>query len=163
MRFLCLLGLLLISGCVYTFSNSLPNHLKSVHIPVFTNETLEVGLAEELTTAVTDRFAQNNKLQVVTRDADAVLTGDIVGYEERVLGFSSDQRAEEYLVVVSVDMTLQDRVKNREVWSEEGIRGRASYFPDATTQGTAATVEEAITLAVEQIVDVAISRTFEGW
>lgn len=151
-----------LTGC-YTFSNSLPGHLRSVNIPVLENETLEATLSEELTTAVTDRFVQGNQLDVVQGTADAILEGRITGYEERVSGFNSQQRADEYLVVVTVDITFRDRVKNKEVWSEENIRGVASYFVGSTDVNTPSSESQAREVALRQIVDIVVSRTFEGW
>jgi len=158
-----LLGGLLLAGCPYSFSNSLPGHIKTVSIPVFENETLESELAEELTTAVTDRFVRDNQLSVVQQDADAELLGTITGFEDRVFGFNADQRADEYLVVLTVRLVFRDRVKNKEIWKEDQTRGVASYFLGSSQAGTPATVEQARALAITQIVDIIVSRTFEGW
>ena len=152
-----------IVGCAYTFNpSSIPGHIKTMEIPVLVNETLEVALAEEVTAGLIDRFVRDNALRVVQGDADAVLEGTITGYENRVFGFNADQRADEYIVILMVDLTFRDRVKNKEIWSRIGVRGSASYFLNGATGGV--TSEEAAReLAVKQVVDFAISRTTEGW
>lgn len=155
-------ALVLLTGCAYTFNPSLPGHIKTLQIPVVENETLEVELAEELTSALTDRFISDNNLNVVSRDGDAILEGTIVGYENRVFGFNAQQQAQEYIVLMQVKMTLRDRVKNKELWSEDNVRGVASYFVGGSGQ-TVSTEPEAQQLAIKQIVDFAISRTVEGW
>ena len=157
-----LAALLLVAGCAYTFNPSLPGHIKTLQIPVLENETLEVELAEQLTGALTDRFVADNNLNVVSRDGDAILEGTITGYENRVFGFNAQQQAQEYIVVMQVKMILRDRVKNKELWSEDNVRGVASYFVGGTGQ-TVSTEEQAQQLAVKQVVDFAISRTVEGW
>jgi len=161
MRRLALLGALLAAGCTYTFNPSLPSYIKTLEIPTAQNQTLEVKLADELTTALTDRFVADGHLRVVQDDADAVLESDITGYENRVFGFNAQQQAQEYIVVITVSMSLRDRVKNKELWSEDKVRGTASYFPGAAGDATG-TEEAARQLAFKQIVDYAISRN-EGW
>jgi hypothetical protein len=156
-------GLCLLQACAYTFNPSaIPSHIKTLEIPVVENQTLEVALSEELTNSLIDRFVSDNTLKVVQGDADAVLEGSITGYENRVFGFGSDQRAGEYIVIMTVNMTLRDRVKGKEIWSEEQVRGTASYAVGGGPE-VVATEEAARVLAVKQIVDFALSRTVEGW
>lgn len=155
-------ALSILAGCAYTFSPSLPSHLKTLQIPVVENQTLEVALTEALTGALTDRFVANNQLRVVQKDADAVLEADITGYENRVFGFNAEQQAQEYIVLIAVKMTLRDRVKGKDLWSEDNVRGVASYYVGGSGQ-TVTTEEGARVLAIKQIVDFALSRTVEGW
>jgi outer membrane lipopolysaccharide assembly protein LptE/RlpB len=162
LRIAALATAILLAGCAYTFNPSLPSHLKTLQIPVVENQTLEVALPEALTSALTDRFVANNQLRVVQKDADAVLEADITGYENRVFGFNAEQQAQEYIVLIAVKMTLRDRVKGKDLWSEENVRGVASYYVGGAGQ-TVTTEEGARVLAIKQIVDFALSRTVEGW
>lgn len=158
-----MVGLLLVGGCVYTFNPSnIPSHIKTLEVPVAENLTLEVALSDQLTTAMTERFVEDNTLRVVQKDADALLECVITGYENRVFGFNQDQVANEYVVILAVNMTLRDRVKSKEIWSGEQVKGQATYFLDGSDEGVT-TEEEARTLAIKQIVDFAISKTVEGW
>lgn len=157
------LAAVLLTGCTYTFNpSSVPGHIKSLEIPVAENQTLEVALSEELTAALTERFVADNTLRVVQKDADALLECSITGYEKRVFGFDQNQVANEYIVLLTVNLALRDRVKSKEIWSEEGVVGRASYALSGSEEGVA-TEEAARELAVKQIVDFAISKTVEGW
>jgi outer membrane lipopolysaccharide assembly protein LptE/RlpB len=162
MRRFLLSGALLLAGCAYTFNPSLPSYIKTLQIPVSDNQTLEVELSDELSSALSDRFVADGHLHVVQGDADAILESDVTGYENRVFGFNAQQQAQEYIVVMTVKMTLRDRVKNKELWSEDKVRGTASYFPGASGQ-TVSSEEAARRLAIKQIVDFAISRSVEGW
>ena len=164
MRHLPLLLLSALAGCAYTFNPSLPVHIKTLQIPVVENETLEPTLSRELTDALSERFIADNKLNVVSDNADAVLEGEIVEYQDRVFGFDNRQTADEYIVVMKVRMRLRDRVKNKDVWQEDGIQGRASYFVRGEGSGeTLTSEEEARVVVIEQIVDVVLSKTVEGW
>ena len=57
-------GLVLSAGCGYTASPALlPQHLKTVAIPVFENGTPEAQLESELTDAVIQRFVKDNQIR----------------------------------------------------------------------------------------------------
>jgi len=163
MKWLWLGGALVLAGCAYSFNpSSIPRHLQTVQIPVASNQTLEAEVSEELTQALTDRFVRDNTLRVVQKDADAVLESDITGYENRVFGFNAEQQADEYLVVVVVQMTFRDRVKNKELWQER-IQGTERYFVGGAGLATVNTEAGARALAIKQIVDSAVARTTEDW
>ena len=160
---LALTALLLVGGCVYSFNPSnIPSHIKTLEVPVAENQTLEVALSDQITTAMTERFVEDNSLRVVQKDADAVLDCVIIGYENRVFGFNQDQVADEYVVILAVNMTLRDRVKGKEIWSGELVKGQVTYSLVGTETGVT-TEDEARALAIKQIVDFAISKTVEGW
>jgi outer membrane lipopolysaccharide assembly protein LptE/RlpB len=165
MRFRPLLSFLVLAlpGCAYTFNpSSIPGHLKTLQIPTADNQTLEVSLAQELTQALTDRFVRDNVFKVVQDDADAVLDADITHYENRVSGFNAEQQADEYMVIMTVKMALRDRVKNKVIWSDDNVQGRASYTPGASGSAVG-TEEDARKLAYKQIVDFVVARSTEGW
>jgi len=162
MRPLLLLGALLTTGC-YTFNPAaLPGHIKTLEIPVVANRTLEPALAEQVTKGLSDRFIADNTLKVVQKNADAVLEGEVTGYQDRVFGFNSSRQANEYIVILTVKLTLRDRVKNKELWSSDAVVGRASYFVESSQSGVTSETD-ARALAIKQVVDYAISRTVEGW
>lgn len=162
MRRLLVLALVLVTGCTYSFNpSSVPSHLKTLEIPVVDNRTLEVELAEQLTADLIDRFVKDNTLRVVQGDADAILEGDILSYENRVFGFNAEERADEYVVIMVVQMTFRDRVKSKELW-QDNIRGRASYFLEGAGDGVSNELE-ARARAMKQIVDATLAKTTEGW
>jgi hypothetical protein len=154
---------LIASGCAYTFNPSaVPSHIKTLEIPVLANRTLEPALAEELTRDLTDRFLRDNTMRVVQKDGDAVLEGEITGYQDRVFGFNAEEKADEYIVLLTVKLRLRDRIKNKELWSEEHVQGRASYFLGAS-ENAVNSEEKARVLAMKQVVDFALARSVEGW
>ena len=137
--------------------------IKTVSVPVFRNETLKAELTEELTTAITDRFLNDNQLRVINQNADSVLEGVVVGYQDRVSSFTSDREADEYGVIVTVNLAFRDRVKRKDIWVEEGIVGFSTYYPSGSQEGLPTTEQEAREDAIRQIVDTTMSRTFQGW
>jgi lipopolysaccharide assembly LptE-like protein len=150
------------TGC-YTFNPAaLPGRIKTLEIPTVGNRTLEPALAEQVTKGLTDRFISDNTLKVVQKNADAVLEGEVTGYQDRVFGFNTSQQANEYIVILTVKLTLRDRIKNKEIWSSDSVVGRSSYFVGGPPGGVNSE-PDARALAIKQVVDFAISKTVEGW
>ena len=72
----------LLGGCGYTLQGNLPDHLKTVSVPVFKNRTTEPGAESTITSAVVNAFTTNGRLQGGRRstEADSILEGEIIGY-----------------------------------------------------------------------------------
>jgi hypothetical protein len=157
-------GLLLSLGCGYTASPALlPQHLKTVAIPVFENGTPEAQLEQELTDAVIQRFVRDNKLKIVDeRSANAVVRGRVTEYKNSVFGFSNSAQANEYRITIGVMVTFKDLVKNRELWSEQLVKSANYYVQDVPGQ-TAKTDVDGRKEAIEKIADEILARSVEGW
>ena len=155
-----------IPGCgVYgTRPGNLPSHIRTIAIPTFENRTTQAGLDEEITKSVVDRFVADNNLRVVGEpEADAVLTGAVVRYENSVFGFTADVRAEEYRVSLTVSCRLYDRAKNRELWRDENLTKTTNYYVVEVPGQPAQTEVDGRTEAVKKISDEILSRTVDVW
>ena len=154
----------LVAGCGYTASPALlPQHLKTVAIPVFENGTPEVRLEEEITNAVILKFVQDNHLKVVDeKTANAVVRGRVTTYKNSVFGFTQTGSSNEFRVTVAVDVTFKDLVKNRELWSGEIVKTANYYVVDVPGQ-KAQTELDGRQEAVSKIADEILSRSVEGW
>jgi hypothetical protein len=155
----------LAQGCGYTTSTALlPSHLRTIAVPVFENGTTEYTLEQEITAAVIARFVADNHLKVVDeRSANAVLRGRVILYRNSVFGFSTTAEAQEYRVSISVDVTLKDQVKNREVWKDPNLIKTANYYVVDVPGQVARTELDGRKEAVDKIAEAVVSRTVEGW
>ena len=161
-----LIGALLPAGCGYSFSgSSLPGHLKTIAIPVFENLSLDPTIAEEITRGVLEQFLEDNRLKVVREArADCVLAGKVTAYQRRVYSYTTAQEPQEYIVVVEIDVVLQDRVKNQDLWRKEGLRATATYAAVEGEQvGQADSEVEARSLAVRQLGQDILAKSLEQW
>lgn len=150
-----------LAGCFYTVRTSVPGHIKTIAIPVFVNRTLQPTLETDLTQVVIDRFQKDNHLALAEAgSADAVLEGTLVNYENRVYRFDENAQAQEYIVTVTMDAVVKDQVKNKDLWSQQGIRASATYQLGGAQARTEADARKE---AVEQLADILLSRTVEGW
>ena len=158
------LGLSLVGGCGYTLSSVLPGHIKTIAIPVFGNNTVEFGLADEVTQSLSDAFLADRRLKIVReRDADSVLRGTIVSYRNQVFGYTTAERATEYEVVLAVKIAFRDVVKNRDIWKEDALTVRTTYNVVAVGTEPAKTENDGRRDAIQKLADQILSRTLQGW
>jgi hypothetical protein len=155
---------LVCSGCAYTASPALlPQHLKTVAIPVFENATPEAQLEQQITTAVVAAFVRDNHLKIVDeKSANAVIRGKVTQYRNAVFGFTNASTATQYRVTVGVQVTFKDLVKNRELWSDEIVKS-VIYYVQQVPDHPAQTELDGRQEAVAKLADEILSRSVEGW
>ncbi len=125
---LCLLPLLFASCKIYTFSGStLPAHIKTVMIPVFTNKTLEPGIDDDVTTELSKEVLKS-QLRPANSDADATINGSVTRYVNRPHTFGAggaEVNVEQYIVQISAEVEFFDNRKDESIYkgtvSGEGI------------------------------------------
>ena len=155
---------LMCSGCGYTASPALlPQHLKTLAIPVFENGTPEAQLEQQITTAVVAAFVKDNHLRIVDeKSANAVIRGKVTQYRNAVFGFTNASTATQYRVTVGVQVTFKDLVKNRELWSDEIVKS-VIYYVQQVPDHPAQTELDGRQEAVAKLADEILSRSVEGW
>lgn len=94
--------------------------------------------------------------------ADAVLTGEIVEFINRPFSFSSELNAEEYHVVVKVNISLFNRRTNEPIWSNQVISGDGSYFVDVADED-AQTFDAAVDESITEITERILNLTVQDW
>lgn len=164
-RFLAWAALCWAAGCAYSFSGSnLPGHIKTISVPVLANESFDYQVADEATQTLVDRFIQDNRLKIVPlSQADAVLEGSLASYENRVYSYDRNENPEQYIVIVKLSLTFKDRVKNNEIWKEEGLTGSQVYSPGGRVEGSPTTEEDARKLALAELATDVLTKTLEQW
>ncbi len=152
-------------GCAYTTSPALlPQHLKTIAIPVFENATSEYTLEQEITDEVVQRFVRDNHLRIVDeKSANCVLRGKITQYKTAVFGFSNASEAQQYRVTIAMSVTFKDLVKNREIWADENIVRTANYYVQDVPGQAARTELDGRKEAISKLADEIITRSVQGW
>lgn len=88
---------ILLYGCgVYTFTGaSIPPEAKTISVFYFENKAalVEATLSQTLTDALRDRFASQTTLDLVERDGDLHLEGEITEYRTQPIAIQGDQTA----------------------------------------------------------------------
>lgn len=149
-------------GCGYSTSSRTAKGIKSIAVPFFENRTAEPNLEISVTERIIDNLLEDNTLRVVDEaDADALLEGSIVIFENTPFSFNRDLNAEEYHVIVTVEVTLFSRTLNEPIWEKKTIKGDASYFPDESINGI--TFDDALEEAVKEITERILNLTVQDW
>jgi outer membrane lipopolysaccharide assembly protein LptE/RlpB len=121
---------LLLNGCGYHLigrGSTLPEHLKTLSIPVFTNSSSQPEIHRELTSAVINAFITDGRVKVVRKgQSDMVINGQLTHYELKTLSFSTNNFAGDYIVELSVDVEVTDRVKN-EPYLKQSLKTEWNY------------------------------------
>jgi hypothetical protein len=147
----------------YTFSGStLPSHLKTVDIPLFANQSLMPGVAEEVTDALTKRIVSMNLLRISSSSGrgDATIRGRVVDYSNtpRTYGTSGVRQVQvsEYVVHITVDVEFADNKAGSSLYKGK-ITGEGIY--DFTTQNEALGRAN----AEKDVVDQILQHSVQSW
>jgi outer membrane lipopolysaccharide assembly protein LptE/RlpB len=113
---LVLAALLFSAGCGYHTAGhggQLPESVKTIAVPAFTNETTTYHIEQLLTAAVVQEFNTRTHYQILhdaSDSADATLRGTVLSTVASPLAYdTASGRAASVLVVVSMRVTLSDR------------------------------------------------------
>jgi hypothetical protein len=151
-----------LTGCgVYTFSGStLPSHLKTVDIPLFINQSLQPGVAEDITAELNKQVQESNLLKPVSQGSDATFNGKVLSYKNHPYTYGTQSLREvnvsSYSVTISVEVEFYDNKKDKVLYkgviTEEGIY-------DFNTE----TEETGKRKAVEKIIDQIMQNSVQSW
>ena len=105
--------LLLSSNCAYSTRSRLPEHAKSIAVPVFGNKSYYDEYTRRLEVEVTDSvrkyFLENGQLRIAGREeADLILEGEVMNLERRPLRTDRFGEPAEAQVKISSRISLYD-------------------------------------------------------
>jgi hypothetical protein len=151
-----------VSGCAYSTTARTAKGIKSVAVPFFDNKTAEPNLELRVTEMIIDNLVADNTLRVVDEaQADALLDGTIVEFRNLPFSFNRELNAEEYHVIITVNVTLFNRRLNKPIWENKTIKGDGSYFLDVPTPGLA--LDDAISESIFEITERILNLTVQDW
>lgn len=135
-----LLALAALAGCGYTLvgaSSALPEHLKTLYIAPFVNQTGRAELDQRLSEEVSQEWVRRGRLQLVSSpdNADAVLSGTVSAVQVMPVRFDSQGRASEYQLNVLADIQLVDRTGDEPevLWRDKRFSRSISYPVDVVS------------------------------
>jgi len=149
-------------GCGgYSVGTLLPEHIKTIAVPVFVNETDEPNLEIQATNAVINGLATDGTLRVVPDDeADVVLTVRIIKYERKAIRYTGATQPAEYRVTVTVLATLHDTREGTDLWTDNRLSGSTEFIVRA---GLPASEARARPEALEDLAHDVVEHIVEGW
>ncbi|MEW5758961.1 MAG: LptE family protein [Candidatus Omnitrophota bacterium] len=164
----------ILAGCGYTTKTALAPDLKTIHIDPFKNKinftsegsrsiykTYTAGVETTLTNSLVDRFIIDGSLRVVSsKNADLILSGELIDYRKDPVRYNADNEVEEYRVNILVDVRLYDSRNNKMLWELNNYGGDTSTFVEGNLEKSDDTiVREASFDLVRRIVE----KTVEAW
>jgi hypothetical protein len=151
-----------LSCCGYSTTSRTAKGIKTIAVPFFENQTSEPSIERNITERIIENLVDDNTLRVVDEEgADAVLDGVILSFANMPFSFNQELDAEEYVVVITTELTLFNRKLNQPIWEKKRIRGDGTYFLDAT-QGML-TYEDAMEEAIKEITEQILNLTVKDW
>jgi outer membrane lipopolysaccharide assembly protein LptE/RlpB len=158
---LCLFLPFMLQCGIYTFSGStLPSHIKTVSIPLFTNKSMEPGVAEELTRMVTQAYITNNTLRVTEKKAHSALRVTLLEYKNEPFTYDAQGLVREYRVVIRASAEFRDEKKNKDIWKNDNIVMYGVYSSEAPNIEKES---DGKARAMKQMGDFLIENTISGW
>ncbi len=130
--------------------SSLPPHIKSLNIPMFTNRTTRFELDVKLTQRVIDEMVARGKVEITADSdaADAVLLGEIIAFRATPIGFGEEATADRYSISIVAKVMLRDLVQKKVIYSNASFIYQGEYeVPEGTD------FESVETEALDEIAD----------
>jgi hypothetical protein len=157
------LAALLLAGCGYSTGGSLPDHIKTVAVPVFKNRTLEPGVESAITSGVVNAFSSGGRVRVVPTDqADAILEGEVVGYSLDGLAFDRNANVRAYRLRLVLNVEFRDVRRSALLWRQEGLEETSDFQVEGQVSDTVARGQGAVLQAASEIgrkvVNLAVDR-----
>jgi len=154
---------LVLAGCGYSTRGSLPDHIKTVAVPIFKNRTLEPGVDSAITSGVVDAFSSGGRVKMVPIDeADAILQGEVVSYSLDSLVFDQNANVGAYWLQGVLNVEFRDVRKSALLWPQEGLSATSDFQVQGAVSDTIAGGRGAVSQAAAEIgrkvVNLALDR-----
>ena len=148
--------------CIYSFTGaSVPEHLKTIAIPIADDRSggAEPGLREKITQLLTQKFIDDNTLQVSEKSiANAILECTIVSLSDAPSIVSAGEQIATRRITISVQVVNKDLVKRKTLFEKT-----FSNYGDYPSGGSIDSRKNAIEEAIEKITQDILLDTVSGW
>ena len=133
----------------YAFSTTRPESVRTVHVPIFKNDTYFRGVEVELTDAIVKEIQRSTPWRVTGEgSADSVLSGAVVSADLRTLSIARETGlSQEVAVVLTVDFDWTDARSGRGLANRRGFSAAEAFVPalgvgERIGTGQQATIDE---------------------
>jgi outer membrane lipopolysaccharide assembly protein LptE/RlpB len=156
---LCIL-IIFISCAKYSFRGALPSYLETLYIQDFQDKTNYPGAWESFMQRVTNAFITDNSLKVIQdeKSADLIIKGTLMSVRRRPTSINPQETVQEYQMVLTVKTECVNTHTQKPLWSEN-----ISRFGIIDGAALRDEIDNAISVAIDQIVEDIISKTIGAW
>lgn len=167
--FVALLALALLPGCGYHIAgkaDTLPETIRTIAIPTFSNATTEYKIEQYLTAAVAHEFIARTRYRVVDREdeADATLHGSIVNFFVYPVIFDpKSNRATAINILTQVQVSLWDRQTGKQLYANPNFEARERYEVTTDPEAYLEERQAALVRSSQQAARSLVSAILEGF
>lgn len=152
-----------LAGCGYSFQGTLPDHIKTIAVPIFVNRTQQPAVESVITRAIVDAFATNGRLRVVRpEDADAIVDGEVIGYTVGPIAVDPSLAVQQYRLGVTLNLRLRDLRRNEVLFEQTNFTEQADFRVAGSVAQTlsveAGALQQAATEIGRSVVSLALDR-----
>ena len=153
----------LLSGCGYSYHGTLPDHVKTVAVPIFVNRTQQPAVESVITRAIVDAFATNGRLRVVRpEDADSILEGEVLQYNVAAIAVDPALNVQQYRLGVTLNLRMRDVRLNKVLFEQTSFSEQADFLVAGSVAQTlsieAGALQQAATQIGRSVVSLALDR-----
>lgn len=134
MRWMIVISCVAVSlwGCGYALvgrATNLPPDVEAIAIRTFENRTGRVGVEQILTRAVNDELVTRQRYRIVGDDSEAQarLSGEVLGFEVNPLTFDAEGRATDYQITITAKVELRHLGRDEPIWANDRYIFREVY------------------------------------
>jgi outer membrane lipopolysaccharide assembly protein LptE/RlpB len=152
-----------LSACGYSFHGTLPDHIKTIGVPILINRTQQPAVESVITRAIVDAFATNGRLKVVRpEDADSILDGEVIGYSIGPIAVDPSLGVQQYRLSVTLNLRMRDMRRNVVVFQQSGFSEQADFRVAGNVAQTlsveAGALQQAATEIGRSVMSLALDR-----
>ena len=123
-----------LAGCGYALvgtSSNLPPEVQKIYLNPLENATRRSEVEQILTRSLSEELVTRKRFTLVNEagDADATLSGKVMGFDATPLTFDAEGRATEYQITILASMTFKDKA-DKVIWSNDRYIYKETYPVD---------------------------------
>lgn len=156
------------AGCGYALvgrGSNIPASIRSVYLQPLENRTSRSQAEQFLTRAIAEELVTRHRFTLANSagEADAELSGAVVGFGLNPVAFDSDGRATEYEITITAQMAFKSLADDKVLWSNDHYLFRENYSVDVS-EGTYFDREDvALQDASKRFAETMVSDLLEGF
>lgn len=106
-------ALVVVAGCTTSTRSGLPEHIRTVEVHIFRNKTMYKSIEAWITRSIIDRINADPRIKVVSRNGDAILTGEIKSVTRSTLRETTTGEPATVLMTIVAEYSFYDNVAGR--------------------------------------------------
>ena len=154
-------------GCGYHFPGRgefLTPEIQGIAVPIFVNQTTEVGIENYFTAALVEEFNRSKRILLVREArADATIKGTIISDSSVPITFDAAGQVREYRCTVTVRVSLVEKESGEVLWGPSVLNDSEEYSADPNILVTESREGEAVKRIAEDLMEEVHEGIFEGF